>query len=248
MNVPMSRTVKGKNEKISSIEDRIKAIVSDENQYILGFADLRGLLDKKFNGHDYAIVIGMRLNQKIMDSLMDGPTREYFDHYHDTNRKLSALAEKVFMELKANGVSYILIPPTVNDEELDQDYYKTLTCDFSHKMAATRAGLGWIGKTDLFVSEKFGPRLRLVTILVDRPLNGTKAPVTKSRCSKCNICVRECPAMAATGKLWDINVKREEFYDAFKCREKCRELSHKLLNEDISLCGLCMAVCPIGKQ
>jgi epoxyqueuosine reductase len=243
----MNKTVKRIKAESLSVEDRIKAIVSDENQYVLGFADLRGLLDEKFSGHDYGIVIGMRLNQKIMDSVLDGPTREYFNHYHDTNRKLAALAEKVLIELKANGVSCVLIPPTVNDEELDESYFKTLTCDFSHKMAATRAGLGWIGKTDLFVSEKFGPRLRLVTILVDRPLNGTKAPITQSRCGKCNLCVRECPAMAATGKLWEVNVKREEFFDAFACREKCRELSHKLLNEDISLCGLCMTVCPIGR-
>jgi len=243
----MSKTVKRIKEESSSVEDRIKAIVSDENQYVLGFADLRGLLDKKFNGHDYAIVIGRRLDEEIMDSLVDGPTREYFDHYHETNRELSALAVKVLKELKANDVSCILIPPTVNDEELDEDYYKTLTCDFSHKMAATRAGLGWIGKTDLFVSEKFGPRVRLVTILVNHPLDSSKAPVTLSRCGKCNLCVRECPAQAATGKLWEVNVKREEFFDAFKCREKCRELSHKLLNENISLCGLCMAVCPIGR-
>ncbi|MFH1336198.1 MAG: hypothetical protein ABII96_06745 [Candidatus Zixiibacteriota bacterium] len=244
----MSKTAKRIKEENSSIEDRIKAIVSDENQYILGFADLRGLLDEKFNGHDYAIVIGRRLNQKIMDSLADGPTREYFDHYHETNLKLTTLAEKVLKELKANDVSYILIPPTVNDEELDENYYKTLTCGFSHKMAATRAGLGWIGKTALFVSVKFGPRLRLVTILVNRPLNCSVAPITQSRCGKCNLCVRECSAQAANGKLWDVNVKREEFFDAFKCREKCRQLSHNLLNEDISLCGMCLAVCPIGRK
>lgn len=247
MNVLMSKTTKGTKREISSIEDRIKAIVSDEDEYILGFADLRGLLDEKFNGHDYGIVIGMRLNQKIMDLLVDGPTKEYFDHYHETNRELSELAERILKELKANDVSCILIPPTVNDAELDENYYKTLICDFSHKMAATRAGLGWIGKTDLFVSEKFGPRVRLVTILVNQPLDCSKNPVTQSRCGKCNLCVRECPAQAGTGKLWDVNVKREEFFDAFKCREKCRELSHKLLNEDISLCGMCMAVCPIGR-
>lgn len=244
----MSKIVKRIKEESPSVEDRIKAIVSNEDEYILGFADLRGLLDDKFQGQDYGIVIGMKLNQKIMDSLADGPTREYFDHYHDTNLRLSALAEKVLRELKANDVSCVLIPPTVNDEELDENYYKTLTCDLSHKMAATRAGLGWIGKTDLFVAEKFGPRVRLVTILVNHPLDCSKAPITQSRCGKCNLCVRECPAQAATGKMWDINVKRDEFFDAFKCREKCRELSHKLLNENISLCGLCMAVCPIGKQ
>ena len=229
------------------IEDRIKAILPDENEYIFGFADLRNLLDEKFKGHDFCIVIGKKLDDTIMDSIADGPNMDYFDHYHEINRKLAELSEKIFKELKANGISCILIKPTVNDEELDDNYYKTLTCDFSHKMAATRAGLGWIGKTDLFVSERFGPRVRLVSILVNRPLDCSKAPVTESRCGSCNLCVEECPASAANGKLWNINVKREVFFDAFACREKCRELSHKLLKKEISLCGICMAVCPIGK-
>ena len=37
-------------------------------------------------------------------------------------------------------------------------------------MIATRAGLGWIGKTDLFISKDIGARLRLVSILIDRPV------------------------------------------------------------------------------
>jgi epoxyqueuosine reductase len=182
-----------------------------------------------------------------MDSIVDGPNMDYFNHYHETNRKLAKLSERILKELKSRDISCILIPPTVNDEELDEDYYKTLTCDFSHKMAATRSGLGWIGKTDLFVSEKFGPRVRLVSILVNYQMNCSKTPITESRCGKCNLCVRECPAQAGTGKLWDVNVKREEFFDALGCREKCRELSHKLIKKDISLCGICMAVCPIGR-
>lgn len=230
------------------IEDRIKAILSDENEYIFGFADLRNLLDEKFKGHDFCIVIGKRLNDKIMDSIADGPTMDYFEHYHETNRKLDEISERILKELKSRDVSCILIPPTLNDEELDDNYYRTLTYDFSHKMAATRAGLGWIGKTDLFVSEKFGPRVRLVSILVNHPLDCSKAPVIASRCGSCNICVEECPASAGTGKLWNVNVKRDEFFDAFACRKKCRELSRKLLNKEISLCGICMAVCPIGKS
>src|ERR1019366_2714391 len=34
---------------------------------------------------------------------------------------------------------------------------------FAHKTAATRAGLGWIGKTGLFVSPEAGTKLRLAT-------------------------------------------------------------------------------------
>jgi epoxyqueuosine reductase QueG len=51
-------------------------------------------------------------------------------------------------------------------------------------MVATRAGLGWIGKSDLF--------------------------------------------------------------DPFKCRQKCKEFGEKYLKMDVRVCGICVAVCPLG--
>jgi epoxyqueuosine reductase QueG len=115
-------------------------------------------------------------------------------------------------------------------------------------MVATRAGLGWIGKTDLLISKKFGPRLRLVTILLDRDPGTTAVPIDKSKCGKCNICVEKCPAQAANGMLWNIKVHRDLFFNAFKCREKCGELARQKLNVDERICGLCVSVCPIGRK
>ncbi len=125
----------------------------------------------------------------------------------------------------------------------------TLRHYFSHKMVGTRAGLGWIGKSDLFVSVKFGPRLRLASILVDFPLKPLEPPIDSSRCGKCNVCVEACPAKAATGKLWNIKVDRDEFYDAYKCRDKAKEISLAATgqNED-EICGICIAVCPAGRK
>jgi epoxyqueuosine reductase len=231
-----------------SIEDQIKALVSNEEEYILGFANMKNLLDGKFKGYDFCIVIGKRLNDKIIDSIVTGPNQEYYDLYNETNHQLAELASKISNELKTHHISCIAVKPTISDEEVNDKYYQTLTWNFSHKMAATRAGLGWIGKTGLFVSEKFGPRLRLVSILVDHPLNCLKNPINESKCGNCNLCVDECPASAATGQLWNINVKRDEFFDAFKCRKKCRELSKKNIKKDVSLCGICVSVCPIGKK
>jgi len=37
--------------------------------------------------------------------------------------------------------------------------------------AATRAGLGWIGKTGLFVSPEGGPKVRLATVFTDLDLD-----------------------------------------------------------------------------
>jgi epoxyqueuosine reductase QueG len=145
------------------------------------------------------------------------------------------------------NISTISIEPTFSDDELDDEYYKTLRADVSHKMVATRAGLGWIGKTDLFISKKFGPRLRLATILTDYPLDCVNVPIDESRCGKCTLCVDKCPAQAANGIPWNIHVAREEFYNPFKCREKCLELSWQNMKQHISICGICVSVCPLGK-
>jgi epoxyqueuosine reductase QueG len=115
-------------------------------------------------------------------------------------------------------------------------------------MAATQAGLGWIGKTDLFISYKFGPRVRLTTIVMDQKLPFANNPVRSSECGSCNLCVNKCPAQAATGKLWNTDVKREDFFDPFKCMKKCRELTLKNFNKEVSICGICISVCPIGKK
>ena len=67
-------------------------------------------------------------------------------------------------------------------------------------MVATRAGLEWIGKTDLLITKKFGPRLRLTSILLkDRVIPESKH-IDISRCGTCNICVEICPAKQQTEK------------------------------------------------
>ena len=120
--------------------------------------------------------------------------------------------------------------------------------NFSHKMVATRAGLGWIGKTDLLVSEKFGPRLRLATVLTNYRFDNLGIPITESRCGKCGICVEACPSQAANGNSWNVSLDRDQFYDAFKCRDMCRKLSLERLDKEISICGICVCVCPKGQK
>jgi epoxyqueuosine reductase QueG len=224
-----------------------KHLVPDEN-YIYGFADLNGLLDKKFIGFNYGISIGCKLDSGIVDKVINGPTTEYYSHYKQANRDLSQLIARISEDLNKKDIDTLNIEPTVSTSELDTIYFKTLRTDLSHKMVATRAGLGWIGKTDLFISRKFGPRLRLVSILLKNPLKPKSNPINKSKCGKCNICVEICPAKAANGKLWDISVPREEFFDPWKCRNQCAEFGRVKLGTDSRICGICVAVCPIGQR
>jgi epoxyqueuosine reductase len=230
------------------IEKILKSHLIPADNYVYGFADLTGLLDPKFKGFNYGISIGRRLEYKIVDPIIHGPTKEYYSHYRQINEHLEQLTITISKDLNTNGIESFNVEPTVSTSDLDSKYSVMLRTDISHKMVATRAGLGWIGKTDLFISKEHGPRLRLVTILLKSKVIQKSNPVTKSRCGTCNICVEICPVKAANGKLWDISVKREDFFDPWKCRKQCVEFGRLRLDMDARVCGMCVAVCPIGRK
>jgi epoxyqueuosine reductase len=231
------------------IEEIIKRRLVPSTDYIYGFASIKGLLPDEFNQYPYGISIGKHLNDHIIDGIENGPTMEYFNHYKDINKQLNDLAESICSDLKEKNIRCIGIVPTLamSGDEF-KPYREKLRYKVSHKMIATRAGLGWIGKTDLFISKVFGPRLRLVSILTDRPLKIKSKTIDKSRCGKCDICVQKCPAQAANGMLWDIRTDRDLFFNAHKCREKCGELAKSRLDLDSRICGICVSVCPLGMK
>jgi len=220
-----------------------------KDELVYGFADLQGLLHPKFSNYPFGISIGKKLDDSILDKLVDGPTLEYYNHYNEINQELSDISKRIHNDLNNLKINSIPILPTISSGSSDyRKYLRSLSYDISHKMTATRAGLGWIGKTDLLISQKFGPRLRLATILLDCDPGITAIPIDKSNCGKCNICVEKCLAQAANGMLWNIKIHRDQFFNAFECREKCGELAKQRLNVDERICGLCVSVCPIGKK
>lgn len=139
--------------------------------------------------------------------------------------------------LRQADVHYFIPPVAQSSEE-------TLLAPFSFKYAAAAAGLGWVGKNDLIITEQYGPRVRLSAVLIDAELP-VSIPETRSRCPEhCASCVTACPYHALSGKRWDIHIKRAEIIDYHLCNEK-RSLylkKHGRKNE----CGLCMVACPYG--
>ena len=228
----------------------IQDFLEPSEEYIYGFADLNGLINGPYSSYYYGISIGKKLDTKIVETISKGPTKEYYQHYSQINKELQELSEKIVIKMNQSGFDAITVRPSVTTHELDSYYNLTVNNPLSHKMVATRAGLGWIGKTGLFVSHQFGPRLRLVSVLTRTPLVPQLPPVVKSQCGSCNICVDECPASAANGKLWDISVDRDEFYNVQKCKNKCWEFGDKKLNPktNVNICGVCVSVCPKGQN
>jgi epoxyqueuosine reductase len=229
------------------LHEIVKKHLRKGEEYVTGYADLRNLLAAKYAQYDYGIVIGRRLDDRIIDSIENGPNADYYVLYQQVNSELAEIARGIEAELCDMDVRALGIAPTLTSADRDEHFDQTLSLDFSHKLVATRAGLGWVGKSDLLITHEFGPRVRLVSVLVDCPVDYCQEPVLSSECQGCDLCVQNCPANALSGKEWDITTKREEIFDAFACREKCRELGW-FIGQNVRLCGICVSVCPVGRR
>ncbi len=223
--------------KADKLFSEIEALLLEGGAQILGCADLSKLPQRIRYNMPGAISIGTALSPKIIAAISSGPTEQYCEEYKRTNRLLDLLAETCAGFLKRHGFSAFAQKSSV----LNLDY-KTLSTPLPHKTVATLAGIGWIGKCALLVNEKFGSAVRYNTVLTDAPLFFAK-PVELSGCGECFKCVQACPAGAPSGKLWEKEKPREDFFDAFKCMEYAAKVSRNI-GVKKTLCGICIRACP----
>ena len=200
----------------------------------VGFADLSNLEN---DGMNSGISILVSIPKSVVKSIREGPNIEYYNQYYGLNNKLNNLAEIGACYIETMGYKAIALT-TDNVKEFGN--YRT---NLPHKTVATLAGLGWIGKSALFVTNEYGSAIRLTSILTNMELDyGT--PIRKSMCGDCNQCVKACPGEAITGKLWDAETDRDELFDPIKCRKMARQLAKERINKEITLCGKCIEICP----
>lgn len=189
-----------------------------------------------------AISMLVRFESAELAGLEHGPTPEYYAGYCRVNATLDEAASALAGALMQAGHKAECVRSTVPEHEYGViDDWSNVPV-FAHKTAATRAGLGWIGKTALFVSPEFGPRVRLATVFTDLALP-TGTPVEVGRCGSCRLCVEACPAGAGVDVDWHAGMRREQLYDVKVCERETNKYEHLG-----GVCGVCMAVCPWGRR
>lgn len=177
------------------------------------------------------------LNPLIMVDIQHGPTQAYADEYDRVNVRINELADDLAAAIRIRGFHAM---PLAASERTDMF---TVKGDFPHKTAATRAGIGWIGRNCQLITRTRGPWVRLGTVFTDMPLRcGT--PMERSFCGRCSRCVEACPAGALKGNAWYPGLPREDLLDVHTCDNWKTE--HYCQYHKGHICGICSAVCPYG--
>jgi len=214
----------------------IKRYLREHGAQVAGVADLSGLSPDP--ALPRAVVWGVALDPAVVRDLGEnGPSEAYGREYGAVNGRLAEQSSGVVRLIEAAGYRATAVEPTTGDFDK-----ATLSTVFQHKTAATRAGLGWVGKCALLVTRRYGPAIRFASVLTDAPL-AVDAPVVRSYCGDCEVCRAACPAGAVSGLAWRPGLERDAFWDAGACHGHCRRVADAR-GFAHPMCGMCVAVCP----
>lgn len=149
------------------------------------------------------------------------------DIYYIASDDYSASVEMMLLEIASSKIIGALKKSGADAEEYTSYYLKAW---------AVLAGLGWIGKSRMFVSKVYGPRLRLRGILTNVDIGEKHAVLPDESCGQCMECIKACPVGAITATEVD--------------RKKCGAcpVNHRKLTENArAYCTACTTSCPVGK-
>lgn len=180
------------------------------------------------------ISIGITYRDPVMgyiNSENEGETdyqlwNEYALEYHRLNQILNRMSKDI--ATKFDGIPLTATIGGVDDNISHvKDYFGMV---ISHRVVAETAGIGWRGKNQLTIHDKYSCAIRFASIIVPFSLNwGEK---NESRCGDCTACEDVCSFIKNRDRLPDY-------------RENCRRyilfLKSKGIEKDI--CGKCIKAC-----
>lgn len=199
--------------------------------------ELAALYGEKFQGLTRGVSLLVRLPNAVVDEVLEHPAHIYLAYYDIANALLNQMALRLSNYLEKQGYRTYPVPAS---QRLGEEKEGGV---FSHRMAASLAGLGWIGKSCALVTPEVGPRVRLVTVLTDAPLSGD-APM-ENRCGDCQVCTKACPGEAIVGRNFNREDALSERFLFHKCDDYLSEMRQTFGKRT---CGRCIAVCPYGRK
>ena len=227
------------NENLSALQAELKKLAAELGADIVGFCRLPVPPVASQPQLAYALSFGVKLADAVLETIdkEDGPSFMYFQHYRTANALLDNIGFRLSRALEEKG--FLALPVAASQSLGKNNPYRGLV---AHKTAAVLSGLGFVGKSGLFLSTDYGSKVRLATILTNCPVQ-SELPVIENGCGSCTLCQKACPAGAIYGELPTTDGERN--FDAEKCSKYMK--GHF---QDVgrgSVCGVCIRVCPKNK-
>jgi len=217
------------------MDNEIKKILLEQSADIIRFVDIRCFPKEQTLGFEKAILFCIALSKKYIIDKWNGEPIDYDnDEYIIKEHKVEKLADRLAVYINQNGFKALSLSEQSNLKNgyIEQTYIDPeLRQGISFlplKAIARAGGLGFIGKSNLLVTEVYGSAFAMCSVLTNAPIITESYPIIASKCDSCEDCIINCPANALSGNEWTIEGGRESIVDVSKC-----------------CCALkCMVVCP----
>lgn len=221
----------------------IKEMARSLGADLVGVADAGKLADipgykpeELVTGARSVIVVGKRL---LTGSLAKGRGRPVAWAIIHLNLKLNEIIYEISANLEDEGYAafpVFFLPMTfLPPDDLKSKELILTTPNFSYRHAAAAAGLGEIGKNNLFLHPKFGAKTRLAAIITDADLEADP-PFAQKLCTwpECKACIEACPSKA---------LQLDDKHEFTRCNKYHNANLHLL---GYGSCSMCQISCPVG--
>ena len=178
----------------------------------VGYADVNGLA-KDFVDLPHGISLVLKLPKETIHLVENENYPEYWKSFHAKIAELTQMALKGEEFIKSKGYNAFAL--TMERNECDMEKLLSI---LPYKTIATKSGLGWIGRSALFVTPEYGSAVVLGAILTDMPLE-LGIPITDSECDECTNCQDACPVDAINPQKWNDRLNRSDIIDIDVCSE-----------------------------
>jgi len=206
------------------MDDEIKKVLIEQGADIVRFIDISCFSKEHTLGYKKAVLFCMVLSKEYIIDIQSGKEIDYDnDEYLTKELQVEKLADWLADYIRQKGFQALL---QSEESNLKNGYIEQAYIDpelkqgisfLPLKAIAWVGGLGFIGKSNLLITEKYGSAFTMCSVLTNAPVLTENHPIVESKCGSCKACVINCPAKALVGNEWTIEGGRESIVDVSKC-------------------------------